>query len=135
MSKNARRFASPWERGRPTRYSGTQIEQKLARCLATLGLEGEDWQRQFRADDVRDFRNHAFDFAFPGKRVLIEADGCFHHGCPRCCPSKGPRQRDHWIDNSARAAGYVVLRFFGCRIKSDMAGIRREIAQAIGLPT
>lgn len=135
MSKGAQRYRSPWDRPRQTRYTGTDIEIKMAQILATLGEEGKDWERQFQGKDIPDCRSHKFDFAFPVKRVLIEADGCRFHGCKKCCPRSKPRARDQFINEAAKAAGYTILRFWGHEIKGQKAAVRRAIEVALQQPT
>lgn len=71
------------------------------------------------------------DFAFPDLRVAVFVDGCFWHGCPEhyVAPTtnaafwKRKIQRNRANDRSQtarlREAGWVVLRFWECRVKAD----------------
>ncbi len=55
----------------------TAPEQAMAELLRARGV---DFESQFRFRGSR----YLFDFAVPSKRLLIEVDGCYWHGCARC---------------------------------------------------
>ena len=64
------------------------------------------------------------DFVFRSERVVVFVDGCFWHGCPRCCrmPSsnsaywerkiKRNTMRDRAVARSLRKDGWRVLRIW-----------------------
>lgn len=74
------------------------------------------------------------DFVFPKKHVAVFVDGCFWHGCPKCCTSKprsnveywdkkirSNRERDRRVARNLRRQGWHVLRIWEHRLaKSDI---------------
>lgn len=124
-----RKGRTPWDgKGASPRFSDTSIEQAMAQILATLGAEGDLWQRQFLLPNLDyPLQRHEFDFAIPALRVLIECDGCFFHGCQRCHPDARSRTRDILIDQAAARLGWTVLRYWEHEIKGDRTGIRDRL--------
>jgi DNA mismatch endonuclease (patch repair protein) len=69
------------------------------------------------------------DFVFPKAKVAVFVDGCFWHGCPKCYrapKSNVPywrlkiernRKRDLKVNRELRKRGWVVLRFWECRLQ------------------
>lgn len=113
-------------KGRQTRNTRPEVE--LRRAVHSLGLR---------------FRLHVPvaprctpDFVFPRWRLAVFVDGCYWHGCPDHSPSefRGPnaerwqqkisanRARDRRNDESARQAGWKVLRVWECEIRRDVRG-------------
>lgn len=95
------------------RFRPTRLERFLASVLDSLGIR---YQRQFQLEKNR----HPFDFAIVDQRLLIEADGCYWHGCD-CLPQslKQIRARDLALDAYARSLGWTVLRFKECERTID----------------
>ena len=64
---------------------------------------------------------HTWDFAIPSKRVLIEVDGCYWHGCRRC-GFKGlavNHRNDKAKNTIARRLGWRLIRIKECRAIRD----------------
>lgn len=63
--------------------------------------------------------NHRWDVMIESRKVLIEIDGCYWHGCPIC---KIPKARINKTDIPctvyATAAGWIVIRIRECEIKA-----------------
>ena len=89
----------------------------------------------FRKAGVNGWRRHQHlvgkpDFVFGTARVVVFADGCFWHGCPRCYrrPTSNRkyweakfaynRQRDREVTRSLQKAGWRVLRIWEHEIAS-----------------
>lgn len=55
-----------------------------------------------------------WDFAIHSKRMLIEVDGCYWHGCPKHHPDRAgiTARRDAERDAAARSAGWKVYRIW-----------------------
>lgn len=53
------------------------------------------------------------DFVFPKRHVIVFVDGCFWHGCPKCCLSKPKSNAGYWDDKirSNRERDLKVSRF------------------------
>ena len=84
------------------------------------------------------------DFMFSEKRVLVFVDGCFWHGCPKCCrmPSsrqeywtkkiEGNRRRDARISRKLRKAGWKVIRIWEHQIKNNATAALKRLGAAVG---
>ena len=90
--------------------SGTAIERIVE---ARLLREGVVFQKQAKIDGDA---NHVWDFVVPSKRVLIEADGCYWHGCEDCGHSGMPTNlaSDARKVISAFALGWKLRRVKEC---------------------
>jgi len=113
----------------------TSLEQRLASFLWATGIRG--WRRTGRVEGTRP------DFIFPRRRVALFVDGCFWHGCPRCC-RRPATNTDYWytkldrnIERDAEqtqtleAAGWTVLRFWGHEIERDPEGCAQRVRSAL----
>jgi len=62
------------------------------------------------------FYKHTFDFVLPQRRIVIEVDGCYGHGCARCYSTTAtPKQRqiharDRSLNRVVRATGWKIVR-------------------------
>jgi DNA mismatch endonuclease (patch repair protein) len=84
------------------------------------------------------------DFVFEEARVAVFVDGCFWHGCPRCCrmPAahsvywagkiEGNRRRDRQVTQRLRRAGWRVVRVWEHEIKRSHNTVLERIVQAVG---
>ncbi|HTT25877.1 MAG TPA: DUF559 domain-containing protein, partial [Thermoplasmata archaeon] len=93
----------------------TPIEADLYRALLRAGLR-----------PVPQFCIQGFfvDFAFPGVRIAVEADGAVHQD-----PTTS--HRDHWRDAILRRAGWIVLRFHGTTIVHRADNCAYVVQQAV----
>ena len=94
-------------------------EEKMVRLLKEHNLKG--WRRHLKIIGTP-------DFCWPEKKIALFVDGCFWHGCPRCCkPPKSNvafwkdkvatnRKRDRRVNSTLRASGWMVIRVWECRI-------------------
>lgn len=129
---NRKIVGSPWDAGKPRRYTQTDIEQLLARILDTFGGENTFWVKQFRLPGIDlAFSGHKFDFAVPSRKLVIEADGCRWHGCKRCYPTSKPRVRDHLINCAVEAAGWRIVRYWGHSIKGQPTDVRQHLEKIL----
>jgi DNA mismatch endonuclease (patch repair protein) len=92
--------------------SGTLPERIVGAFLVGKGVE---YQSQF-ALPGSPFR---FDFAIPAKRILIEVDGCYWHGCARCGHAGKPDtiRQDRVKTALARRSGWRLLRIRACKLE------------------
>lgn len=79
------------------------------------------------------------DIVFPGLKIAVFCDGCFWHGCPRCneipdqnqsfwlAKIKKNKQRDAFVTEELTKQGWLVLRYWGCEIKSDLNKVIEDI--------
>lgn len=90
----------------------TAPELATRRRLQALGLE---FVEQFRLPGYP----FVYDFAIPSRKLLIEVDGCYWHGCPSCRePGKeGHAVQDRRKTGVARKSGWNILRIPTCRMK------------------
>jgi|ERR1017187_8189391 DNA mismatch endonuclease (patch repair protein) len=99
--------------------SNVSTEKAVATLLRGAGLAGYRKQWPIRGKP---------DFAWPGRKIAVFVDGCFWHGCPRCCRIPNSN-RQYWLGkiqrNQARdkettaflrAQGWSVLRIPECKI-------------------
>lgn len=75
---------------------------------------------------------------FISPNVVIEADGCYIHGCRKCKPEhylmhgkpiEERRQRDVIITQRLQAKGYIVLHFWEHDIKNNLEQVITKIKQ------
>ncbi len=83
------------------------------------------------------------DIVFPGKKIAVFCDGCFWHGCPKCgeMPEQnrefwvnkitGNMERDKRVNEELTALGWIVLRYWGCEIKHELAEVVSDIKQHV----
>jgi len=102
----------------------SELEAVAARVLERAC---SGWVRQFPAP----FRAPAgarVDFALPGERLIVEADGRRWHA------RVADFERDRWRDNEAAAAGWRVLRFTWVHLTATPDAVvdlvRRTLARA-----
>ena len=110
-------------RGRRSRDTAPEVALRSA--VHRLGLRVRKHQRLLPRTTV--------DFTLPRHRVAVEVDGCFWHGCPvhGAREFRGPnkarwerkmaenRARDDRASSLLADAGWTVLRFWECEVKSD----------------
>lgn len=90
----------------------SRLERLCQSILESLGIF---FRRQYQLPGNR----HPFDFAIVDQKILIEADGCYWHGCDcrsgqRSLHRAEYRARDQQLDDYARSLGWTVLRFREC---------------------
>lgn len=90
-----------------TRFK-SKVEDAFAELLDALGIR---YERQFFAH-VPGAGRHPWDFALPDRRILIEVDGCYWHGCEECGFEgvDGRAALDEKQTRAAEAAGWKVVR-------------------------
>jgi DNA mismatch endonuclease (patch repair protein) len=107
---------------RSRKNRSTEIPVKMA--LVRAGLSG--WKMHQRCVIG------CPDFLFQAKRVALFVDGCFWHGCSKCChlPRTNTRywatkitlnkRRDRRTTRALQARGYQVLRVWEHEIRSNV---------------
>lgn len=100
-------------------------ERKLRMRLAQRGIGG--WR--LHAADLPGTP----DFTFDREKVAVFVDGCFWHGCPRCCRMpqanadywmtkiEGNKRRDRSVDRKLKQMGWKVARLWEHQIRNDPA--------------
>ena len=96
------------------------------------------------ARPLESFRRRA-DLVFRRAKVAVFLDGCFWHGCPKHCTwpranarwwrtkIERNRNRDAETNDTLRAAGWIVLRFWEHAETSRAADrISRVVAKRLG---
>ena len=95
-------------------------ETALIRIFRSHGVSG--WRR-------RSTLSGRPDFVFPHRKIVVFADGCFWHGCPRHfrMPTtnreywskkiSGNRSRDRRVSRRLRRSGWAVWRLWECNIR------------------
>ena len=118
MDSRARSRLMTNVRGRGNRST----ELRLVVLLRRLGIRG--WRRQTRLIGTP-------DIVFRAIRIVVYADGCFWHGCPRHYTSPATRAaywrkkvadnraRDQKLARRLRRQGWSVWRIWECRIRQD----------------
>jgi DNA mismatch endonuclease (patch repair protein) len=108
-----------------------------------LPLRTALWHRGLRYRVNRRIMGTRPDIVFLGDKVAVFVDGCFWHGCPthyRAPVSNAEfwrakvernRQRDARDDQTLSAAGWRVVRVWGCQIKDDLTTVVKEIQLAL----
>lgn len=117
-----------------TRRRDTAPELQLRSALHSAGL-------RFRVDEIpiRGLRCRA-DVVFRSARVAVFVNGCFWHGCPEHATwpkhnaewwrkkIEGNRARDERVDETLRAAGWIVMRVWE---HDDVRDAARAIEQIV----
>lgn len=111
------------------RSSGNKsTEIRLIGIFRTAGIKG--WRRNIRLPGNP-------DFVFVALRVAVFVDGCFWHGCRRCCHS--PRSnseywrakiernvlRDKQVARTLQTAGWKVIRIWEHELVNPQRVVRR----------
>lgn len=122
-------------------------EMRLVRLFREFGITG--WRRHLeislkkRASSRRLLRVKP-DFVFRKERVVVFADGCFWHGCPRCYQKPkqnakfwrekigGNQARDRRVTRQLRKLGWSVCRIWECRLKKSPEVCVRRILRLLG---
>jgi G:T-mismatch repair DNA endonuclease (very short patch repair protein) len=109
----------------PSRKALTRFESKIENAFAELlDALGVRYERQYFAH-VPGAGRHPWDFAIPDRRILIEVDGCYWHGC-KTCGFEGVDGRAALDEKQTRAAeevGWKVIRIAEHDIGLGKAGI------------
>jgi DNA mismatch endonuclease (patch repair protein) len=99
--------------------SNLSTEKAVGKLLRAAGLVGYRKQWPIRGKP---------DFAWPGRKIAVFVDGCFWHGCARCCriPNTNKeywvskiernRARDKETTKFLRSLGWYVVRIPECKI-------------------
>jgi DNA mismatch endonuclease (patch repair protein) len=111
------------------RSTGTSAEEAVRRLVREAGFVG--YRRYWRVSGKP-------DFAWPGRRIALFVDGCFWHGCPKCCRLPASNQ-PYWVNKISRnrardqrngallrKEGWRVIRVFECEIRR--ASFMRRLA-------
>ena len=80
-------------------YQNTSLESDVAKIILSEGIE---FNRQFNLHD-----HFLCDFYLPSLNLIVEADGCFWHGCEEC--GFWSRRNDAGRNAYIRAHGYDLL--------------------------
>jgi DNA mismatch endonuclease, patch repair protein len=85
------------------------------------------------------------DFVFATQRIAIFVDGCFWHGCKKCCrppQSNLPywknklrrnRERDRTVTRSLRKDKWRVIRFWEHHIRRDLRNAIRLVGSSLAV--
>lgn len=115
----------------------TQPEMRLRQAL---------WSRGIRYRIERRVVGTKPDLVVAGAALAVFVDGCFWHGCPShyVAPvANADRWRDKLYRNQTRDArdtlclqnaGWTVLRFWECEIRSDLVRVVDEVMRAVRSP-
>jgi len=128
LTKEQRSYAMSHIRSRGNKST----EQALIEVMRKAGITG--WRRNSRLCGKP-------DFVFSGFRTVVFVDGCYWHGCPKCCLSsktnnkywepkiQGNAKRDRKNTRELRAAGWKVVRIWEHDLKANpMKCAKRIIA-------
>jgi very-short-patch-repair endonuclease len=106
-----------------------RIEKFLTKYIATSGHAESSLERSIRAtldrcgvgfEYHKQFRTYIADIYIPDKKLVIEVDGCYWHGCDVCgYQNKKQEEKDKRRDKWFAAHGYEVVRIKGHDIKTD----------------
>lgn len=101
-------------------YRNTSIERRMEGLLVLLGVE---YQKQVALHNIA-----CVDFYIPSKKLVIQCDGCYWHGCPEHKPTRGfVRERDARQDKELEKMGLTVIRFWEHEINALNFNIQHVI--------
>lgn len=84
------------------------------------------------------------DFVFTEKRLAVFVDGCFWHGCPKCCRmprTNKPywvkkiarnRRRDAEVTKRLRQSGWLVFRIRECELREQPERAIKKFKKILG---
>ena len=116
----------------------TSPEMELRRALWRIGLR---YRVQYKVPGIP---RRKIDIAFPGKKVAVQVDGCFWHGCPEHGTMPGRNSewwrwkiarnqaRDRDTDEKLNALGWTVIHIWEHEDSDDAAGL---VAHAVTAAT
>lgn len=94
------------------KWSDTKPELKMKAILEKLGVE---YTHPDRISELKGrHKIHPWDFLIPSRKIAIEVDGCFWHGCQKCYPGSINPREDQELkrDCEAELSGWTVLRYW-----------------------
>jgi len=106
------------ERAKAMRSEPTPAEHRLWQILRAKRLAGFKFKRQLPID------GYLVDFACPGRRLIIEADGGQHN------ESDADQRRDAYL----KAQGFHILRLWNNDIFNNEEGVLTSILDALTAP-
>lgn len=100
--------------GRLPKTSGTGLELAVERRLREAGRRFETQVR------LPEDRRHVWDFVLHEERLLIEADGCYWHGCESCGHPGIDLNKRADLRKNAKASelGWRLLRVKECEVNT-----------------
>ena len=123
----------------------TQRSRNMSSIRSTRNRSTEQaFLKVLREGHISGWRRHLQlpgkpDFAFPSRKVLVFVDGCFWHGCPKCCRLPEDN-RDYWTEKLNRnrrrdrkvsrlliANGWKVLRIWEHSLETEIG--RRQACE------
>ncbi len=131
LTKEQRSYAMSRIRSR----GNSSTEKTLIAAMRKAGISG--WRRK------SDLRGKP-DFVFTRFQTAVFVDGCYWHGCRKCCLGSnsnneywGPKihgnaKRDRRNTRELRAAGWKVVRIWEHDLKRDPMKCLKKIMVAIG---
>lgn len=110
----------------------TKLEVRIADVLDELGV-GYEIQAHVGAKGLT---RHVFDFVVPDRFLIIEADGCYWHGCPMCFPDRNVELQPKLVRDAVACEtlvdlGWRVVRFWGHDITSRFSWVREQIESVL----
>lgn len=110
-------------------FVDSRPEKAVAAFLASVGI-------RFKKHGLVKDSHHQFDLLIPVKKLAIEVDGCWWHGCKKCCPkisqaARAQRARDRWWEKKAKKVGWQVIRIWEHDIRTGK--FETLLLEAIGL--
>lgn len=146
MSVAKKGRACPWSKGVPGFFTGkrhsskTRAKMSASRVAYLVSGRGKknrtlpellvaEFLLGFGVEFVAQSRidgdsRHVWDFVIPSKRLLIEVDGCYWHGCERCGYSGMPTNlaADRSKAEAAKKLGWSLFRIPSCSLKTGHMG-------------
>ena len=116
--ESKKKMSEYWINHPNLRNKDTKIELRMKELLTALGVYFV-FQKHF--DKIANV-----DFYIPEKKLIIECDGCYWHGCDIHYPDRNYKQeKDKTRDLKLEALGYKVIRFWEHEI-NQMSLIKLE---------
>lgn len=99
-----------------TQNYSSKWEDAIFSRLSSL-LVGAKIYRQHRISGC----SHPFDFALVDQKILVEADGCWYHGCEFCrLPARFDQSSSVSARAFARSIGWTLFIIHECRASEDL---------------
>lgn len=99
----------------------SKLHLQFKDAMLAFGLDG--FESEFSAG------YYVIDEAHPTKKIAVEVDGCYWHGCPSCglTSPKTTQTRDKRKTTYLTNRGWIVLRFKECAIKADLLACLKAV--------
>lgn len=119
--RNRKREWKSESRAKLSRAMASRVQEQKAETALELRIaERLDGRRFLIQTKIDGDESHVWDFVLPEERLLIEADGCYWHGCDSCGHPGMPTNQKSDVRKRtvAKELGWRLVRVRECEAES-----------------